>query len=105
MVKNYFDNKENRAAYITWLVEKVKVGSANELKGDHFLENGGGGFLQKYGNSPHKAVASLNDDDSGTSKESYSQNDIPSHKPKRYWVIRSATLHSFLIRNTYPPPV
>ena len=59
VAKNYFDEVANRRVYVDWLVNLVGVDSPSALRYEHFAQNGGGGLLHRYGNSPAKVVASL----------------------------------------------
>lgn len=56
---NYWKSKENRKAYVEWLVRKVQVNDATQLKQKHFNDNHGSGLLHIYKNSPDLLIQSI----------------------------------------------
>ena len=79
--KNFFEHLENRKDFVQWLVEKVGVTDASELRAHHFKENSGSGLLQKYGGSPGRVLDSLNSGSRVAASLARS-----TYRPANYWV-------------------
>jgi len=96
--RNFYDKRENREAYVKWLVEQVNVKSAAELKGHHYRSHHGGGLLLKYGSSPSRVLKSLEESgdtngkkdldyvEGNSSEENVNALSRGSYTPRKYWV-------------------
>ncbi len=83
--KGFFENRENRKLYISWLLETVGTTESKNLIFSDFKKYGGGSLLEKYGGSVAKILQSLTEsDENPISIETVGKR---SKAPLNYWVI------------------
>jgi len=59
MKHNFWEEEENRKAYLLWVMQEVKVVSPSSLLPSHLKENHGDGLLRHYDSSMSKVIASV----------------------------------------------
>jgi hypothetical protein len=89
----YFSDRNHRITYVNWLVKEVGVKTAGELSNTHYLENGGGGLLNRYGNSPLKIIQSLRPEADADVSDEITK--TLRFKPRNYWVFPLSNLSCF----------